>query len=974
MATQNDLGDDDSGRTLFRFEAGPYRDHQFRVASFRGRERTNGLYEFRVEVAAHGVDLMTLETLVLGQPGCLVIGAQGARRAVHGIVTSIDFAGVFTGVDVPRLVLRLSPRAWLLKRTRNSRIFQDMTVRDIVTEVLKQHGVAHQWALGARYRERVYCLQYRESDWAFVTRLLAEEGIFFFFRHPSTALSEMTGGVAGAVGAAASSVGGLVGGDAGQALGTAAAALGASEVLTFGDQPGACPPIDAGEDGNEALTVAIVAAQTAAMAGRAPVAVAPTLTLRDDDGMLPQENYVARFALRRAVREKSVLLRRYEFKQPRLDLRGEASVSPLDGATPALSVGLSGSRLSLGVEIDHTAPIGIPPSQLRFYDHHAEDEDPDYGRTRAQTVLEQLRAEAVLGRGKSWCRRLIPGHRFVLDELGQDALDGAYVVTAVAHEGEAAKMFPDEPNERDRAQTYRNRFECAPATVAARPPRPEMHTRQSLEPARVVGPPNEEIYTDEFGRIKVQFFWDNDGRFNEFSSCWVRVVQHWAGNSWGAQFIPRVGMEVMISFVYGDQDRPVCIGAVYNGENDHPFRVPADRTRSGIRTQSSPGASGYNEISFQDLAGREQLYLRAQRDMDEAVGHDHSVTVAHDERVTVRNDQDVAAERDMTVRVGRNHSLDVKGDRAEVVGSVRTLRVDGNDHVLTQHHAFYTARENYNLQVGRAFNTYVGSDHEPGSTNFWCWGPTQWGSDHAHTFEAREKITLRVGQSVIEMTPDAIRMSSPNVSIDGTEETVIRGKDPQMTLNDTARLVSKEVKVQSKGVTMKLDDAMFRVEAPAHILTSGTGAAADERQKVTGETKPFKLKLTNSQFEPYASRPYELTVGTIRFTGTTSGGGEINEQVPKDATHATVQLWVGDPPTGAVRIMQVDLVDALPPPSGTVGAKMRLAHLGYYQGVLDEEVDGGLREAVRQFQQDHDLEITGEPGDIAGRLEEVHGS
>ncbi len=976
------LGYHDSSRDSFRFEAGPYRAEQFRVVGFRGREEISGLYGFTVDVAARDVEATTLESVLLGQPASLDIGLPGkAPRMVHGVVHALGFHGVFPATHEISLRVKIVPRLALLRHTKNTRIFQDMSVPEIVRAVLRLARIEHKWKLAQKYPKRVYCVQYRESDYAFVTRLLAEEGIFFFFEHPDAPLGDLLAGAGGVVGniAAAASV---LSGSVGEAAGAVARVLGVGESVIFADVAQAYPPI-AGGAGVDISDLAFEAMAATGMDDELAQALAPTglhvglspsLVYREGEGMLPDERYVSDFSARRAVRTKYVLMRDYDFKRPRLDLRAPASVTPLSGGAVSVGLGLGGGGITLTGAAGLGLPLAIDPNSLRVYDHHGEDEDPDVTRQKAHVLLEQLRSRSAVGVGTSWCRRLLPGRRFTLEEHADGRLNREWVVTRVHHEGRADGRVGglEDPSQKD--QSYHNRFEVAPAEVPVRPPPTEHPSVQTLETAIVVGPVGEEIFTDEFGRIKVQFHWDLQGKRNEFSSCWMRVAQSWAGGSWGTQFIPRIGMEVLVSFLSGDQDRPVVIGCLYNGENPPAFNVPTDRTRSGWRTQSSPGAGGYNELSFEDRAGGEQVFLRAQRDLDETVGRDHTQHVQRDDKTTVDHDHEVTVRFDQRVAVGGQQSLTVTGNQQVQVSIARTTMVGASDYLSVGKHSFLSVRENANVQVGRYFNTYVGTKEDPGGVNYWAWGPYVLGTDKTLTLSAAEEILLKVGDTTLRMTPTSLVIDAKSIVIAGAEDVTVRAKGPAWKLTDVAHLVAKEITLQSKGVTTKMDASVFKVMAPSTILTSGSGADTDERKIPAGETRPFIVKLTNESFGPFANRPYELTVGTTRLSGTTTGEGRITEQVPKTATHATLLLWVGEPPTGDTRTWSFELVEEIPPVSSIVGLKQRLKNLGYFFGEIDAEVTEGLGDAIRLFQQDHDLELSGIAADVQGRVHEVHGS
>src|SRR6185437_13658773 len=217
-------------------------------------------------------------------------------------------------------------------------------------------------------------------------------------------------------------------------------------------------------------------------------------------------------------------------------------------------------------------------------------------------------------------RRLVPGRRFRLVEHSLPELDGEYVVTSCEHECHTPNWAVEGK------PVYRNRFRAVPASVPFRAERPLRKVRQSLETATVVGPVGEEIYTDESGRVKVQFHWDLQGKFNDKSSAWLRVVQPWAGTGYGAQFLPRIGHEVLVGYVDGDADRPIVLGSLHNGVNQTPFTFPRDKTQSGIKTWTSPDGQGGHELIFEDKAGSEIVALRSCRTLALVGAEDSSLS------------------------------------------------------------------------------------------------------------------------------------------------------------------------------------------------------------------------------------------------------------------------------------------------------------------------------------------------------------
>jgi type VI secretion system secreted protein VgrG len=236
-------------------------------------------------------------------------------------------------------------------------------------------------------------------------------------------------------------------------------------------------------------------------------------------------------------------------------------------------------------------------------------------------------------------------------------------------------------------EPYRNRFTCVSEDV---PYRPERRTRCPVvggaQTAVVVGPAGEEIHTDVSGRVKVQFHWDREGKRDDRSSCWIRVSQAWAGPGWGALYLPRVGQEVVVEFLEGDPDRPIIVGGVYNGANPPPVDLPGEKTRSTLRSASSPGGDGSNELRFEDAKGQEEVYLHAQRDLN------------------------VVVENDASRRVGGNETIAVDKDRARSVGGSQSLQVAKDDTSTITGSQLLTVSGNRTTTVGASHVETVGAD------------------------------------------------------------------------------------------------------------------------------------------------------------------------------------------------------------------------------------------------------------------------
>jgi type VI secretion system secreted protein VgrG len=693
-------------------------DGHLRVHSFHGRETISKAYAHDVVVTAPaGSDL---ETAALGARAALVLHVGKAPRAWHGVLCSVRLAGVHESSDSVKYHLRLVPRLHLLKRKTRTRIFQNVRVVDVVTSVLQEAGIGARWQLLHAYPVREYVTQYEESDYRFVTRLLAEAGIFFYFPEGPPA-DAATLAASMAVGAAGTAAGAVVGSVAGSAAGALVSDIASSaspiipgDTVICADDASWYPAIG-GDDAAELLAASAAAmapeavqafggggeiggavagfgaAAAGAVIASATAKAAPALyyvpMLATAHGHYDK---VSRFSLCNSVRSNASNFREFDPERPMIRLIGAAvSTSPFP-TTPEETAAGAAYMAKAMVQNVASLPVGgaaaaalgavaaaatvaddilgqvSPAANLETYDHHGPFLFPKWGFAgdEAPRILRQKRRRAAIAEGTSGCPDLAPGHRFDLHAHPTPQLDRPYAVISVDHRGQA---YPENPGVS--WTVYENDFACVPAEQPYPPPRPKRKPIQVVLTATVVGPPGEEIFVDSMGQIKVQFHWDREGTFDDKSSCWIRTMQPWGGIGWGVQFIPRVGMEVVVTFEGGDPDKPIVLGSIYNATHPSPFVLPGDRTRSGWRTQSSPGGGGFNELSFEDAASSEQIFLHAQRNLDEVVENDHTEKIGHDEQTAIGHDR--------TLTVAGDHHLSTKQTKRESVGKDSHLSIKG---------------------------------------------------------------------------------------------------------------------------------------------------------------------------------------------------------------------------------------------------------------------------------------------------------
>jgi type VI secretion system secreted protein VgrG len=289
---------------------------------------------------------------------------------------------------------------------------------------------------------------------------------------------------------------------------------------------------------------------------------------------------------------------------------------------------------------------------------------------------EETRITTIIG--TSDCRAFCSGFRFDLkNHFRSDLKDKSLVLTQVVHSASQEGSYLTGGGESDFA--YQNHFTCIPFEIPYRPlrvtPKPVV---QGSQTAIVTGPSGEEIHTDEHGRVKVQFHWDREGKKDDKTSCWIRVSQAWAGAGWGAVYIPRIGQEVVVDFLEGDPDRPIIIGRVYHGTNKPPYDLPAEKTKSTIKSDSSKGGGGSNELRFEDKKGSEEIYLHGQKDWTIGIENDKNQTVGNNETLSVGTNRDKTVGSDQSENIGANKTIQVGSNHDETIGANKTMNVGAN--------------------------------------------------------------------------------------------------------------------------------------------------------------------------------------------------------------------------------------------------------------------------------------------------------
>jgi len=566
----------------------PLGNEDFRLRALTCRETLCQISEIRLECLSDKADIDPDSVLGKMCSVRITLPDEG-ERFLSGYFTHFSHTG--THGRHQRYEAILHPWPWFMTRTADCRIFQNKTVPEIIKEVFADHSVAEfRDALTGSYASREYCVQYRETDFNFLARLMEEEGIYFFFEYEKD-----------------------------------------KNVLVLADGYAAHSPVP-GESSFPFV----------------------------DNAVSDESDHITGWHFERSVQPGKTRLIDYDFKRPRVKLDAKS-----------------------------IHQRGNDQSEHEIFDYPGEFVEQSDGEHLARTRLDEFQSQYETVRAHTNARAVGCGMLFTLTEHMRSEQNGEYLVTStyidVRSEGIEAGVSGG-------GSKYQCEITALSSKQDFRPPRitPKTFIR-GIQTAVVVGPPGDEIHTDKYSRIKVQFHWDRRGQKDANSSCWIRVAQPWAGQNWGFITIPRIGQEVVVEFLEGDPDRPLITGSVYNADQMPPYELPANMTQSGIKTRSSKGGTpeNCNEIRFEDKKGQEQVYIHAEKDQsisvenDEShtVGHDRSKTVDNDETVHIKHDRKETVDNDETISIGNNRTEKVGVDETVTIGGNRVVTITGNDQL-----------------------------------------------------------------------------------------------------------------------------------------------------------------------------------------------------------------------------------------------------------------------------------------------------
>jgi len=633
------------------------------LRGLEGREGMSSLFQFDLAMVSDAANI-SFDDIVGKNVTVNLELVDGAKRHFNGLVSRFTQSG--RDEHFVHYRAEVVPWLWMLTRHSDCRIFQNKNVPDIIEAVFGDRGFSdYRLSLQASYSPLEYCVQYRETDFNFVTRLMEQYGMFFFFEHSES-----------------------------------------KHTLVLADAATAhekCP---------RQSKVQFTAEGTG---------------VHDDD-------VITNWSVEQEVRPGKYTLRDYNFETP-------------------------------SVNLEVSAPTTIKSSGAdarELYDYPGDYLKRGDGEKVVKLRMQEEEVGHLVASGAGNCRTLASGYKFTLDEHFNGDMNREYVLTEVRHSARSGDFYAAENGGGDEQNHYANTFTCIPADRVYRParvtPRPVVHGAQT---AVVVGKSGEEIWVDKYGRVKVQFVWDREGKSDDQSSCWVRVSQSWAGKEWGWVALPRIGQEVLVQFLEGDPDHPIITGRVYNANQMPPYALPSNQTQTGIKTRSSPkgGADNFNELRFEDKKGSEEIHIQAEKDLTIVIKNDEKRDVQHERTTTIKaDDSETVSEGNQTIAIKKGNqstTLDEGNQSTTLTKGNQTVKLESGNQEVTLSQGNQTIKlsmgnQSTKLDLGKA------------------------------TTEAMQGIELKVGGNSIKIDQTGITIKGLMVKIEGEVQTSIKAAITQV--------------------------------------------------------------------------------------------------------------------------------------------------------------------------------------------------
>lgn len=698
-------------------------------SSLDGTERLSHLFSYNIEVVSEdlAIDLDSLTgtdiTVELELP-------LGGHRYFHGFISQCS--QIESSHEYAKYELAVRPWFWFLTRTADCRIFQEMSVPDIIQQIFDEEGFPdYEVRLTGSYEPWNYCVQYRETDFNFISRLMEQEGIYYYFTH---------------------------------------------------------------ENGAHKLILSDSFSAHEALANYAEVPYYPV-----SSDQIRERDHISRWEVHQNLQSGAYATEDFNFEDPKSDLL-----------------------------VKKTAPGNHARADYEVYDYPGEFPLRGPGETVAGYRMEEIQAQQNIVIGGGTAQGLNAGNLFSLTGAAREDQNQEYLIT----ESHCSFQLNNFDTTGSNGLDFNCQINAIPSGQPFRAPRVTPKPLvQGPQTAIVVGPSGEEIWTDEYGRVKLQFHWDRYGKSDETSSCWVRVSQIWAGQAWGAMHIPRIGHEVIVEFLEGDPDRPIITGRVYNGDNGVPYDLPANATQSGIKSRSSKSGStsNFNEIRMEDKKGSEELYVHAEKDQNNIVENDETTAVGHDRSETVGNDETISIGHDRTEDVGNNESITIGNNRDEKVGVNETINIGASRSVTIGLNKAETIKVNKSETIGIAKQLTIGGTYTVavgGSV------VETYGSDQNSNVAKSNSESIGKNQSIDVGDDQSVSVGKNQATSVGEDQTISVGKNQTISVGENLTIDAGDqitIKTGKASIVMKKDGTI--TISGKDITLNGTGTINQKASK-----------------------------------------------------------------------------------------------------------------------------------------------
>ncbi|SFO11653.1 type VI secretion system Vgr family protein [Nitrosospira briensis] len=706
----------------------------------QAREELSRLSEFQLDALSTKADINVDD--ILGKNVTVKVElADNSLRHFNGYVTRFAQVGMRGRYHAYHANVR--PWVWFLTRRANCRIFQQKTVPDILKKIFNDYpGLSDtKFEVTGTYRTWDYCVQYRETDFNFISRLMEQEGIYYYFKY---------------------------------------------------------------QEGRNTLVVADSYSAHSALPGCEQLPYIPQERMTR-----PEQERISTWSFERQIQPGRYVLDDYDAEKPSVDL-----------------------QVKTNFKREHTN------ADYEFYDYPGEYLKKDEGEQYVRTRIEELHAQFELAQGQTNARGLSVGYLVKLTGQPRADQNREYLVVSTQSQLEYSEYESMEQT----GTSYDCSFSMLNSRQAYRParitPKPFV---QGPQTAVVVGPSGDEIYTDKYGRVKVQFHWDREGEKNENSSCWIRVSHPWAGKNWGMVAIPRIGQEVIVDFLEGDPDGPIITGRVYNAEQMPPYALPANMTQTGILTRSSKGGSGANanELRFEDKKGSEQVYLHAEKNQDISVENDETHTVGHDRAKTIDNDETSHIKHDRTETVDNNETITIGVDRTESVGSNETITIGSNRTISVGASETASVALQRTHLVGINETIGIGGAQEVGIGGFQAivvgaYQTTNVGAYQSNNIGVNQSTDVGANQSIdVGANQSESVGGNASKSVKGNDSLNIDGNRSADVKGDDSAKIGKNLMIDAgDSVTIKTGSASISMKKDGTIVIKGKDITVDGSGKI----------------------------------------------------------------------------------------------------------------------------------------------